>query len=252
MMEIPEIWEPSYFGKLFSTGPKWRIALSDKTFLIEVDGQIFRASPTSLKTISINNGIIWSTIIFSTRKTRNIKLRGLPNEQAHDLLSAREKAIKDYEHDQRMAMLGTQLKKLKSWHDDVEAELSIHQREGRFINWDTRTKMIDSRPELPELASHLRTPLLEKYLAQQEIDFQPCIKFWKVDIDVLIGGHNHQLHRSHYKPDKSKPPKQCPICGGGLRIRKRGSDSRQFLGCSRYPGCRYTFNFPKNAPEEKG
>jgi DNA helicase-4 len=40
--------------------------------------------------------------------------------------------------------------------------------------------------------------------------------------------------------DLSEP---CPDCDGGvLVVRKRRSDGREFLGCSRFPSCRFTRN----------
>jgi len=36
---------------------------------------------------------------------------------------------------------------------------------------------------------------------------------------------------------------ECPECGAGLRIRRRRRDGERFLGCRRYPGCRYATDY---------
>ena len=33
---------------------------------------------------------------------------------------------------------------------------------------------------------------------------------------------------------------RCPDCGASLRIRRRRSDGEEFVGCSAYPGCRFS------------
>jgi restriction system protein len=35
---------------------------------------------------------------------------------------------------------------------------------------------------------------------------------------------------------------KCPLCGGNLVVRKNRKDGKSFLGCSKYPTCKYTKN----------
>mgnify|MGYP000122311597 CR=1 FL=1 len=33
----------------------------------------------------------------------------------------------------------------------------------------------------------------------------------------------------------------CPLCGSALRLREKKKTQKEFLGCSKFPKCRYTF-----------
>jgi DNA topoisomerase-1 len=89
-----------------------------------------------------------------------------------------------------------------------------------------------------------------------EADMQE-IKVRKRTRDFVIGESREMLHRvfdaleAHgeeigkeimERADEERVIGPCPACGGDLRIRSAGQS--QFVGCGRYPECRFNINLP--------
>jgi hypothetical protein len=60
----------------------------------------------------------------------------------------------------------------------------------------------------------------------------------------------HQLQHSKPQQHSAEPTHQfeCMNCGARMVIRTRRRDGIRFLGCTRFPKCRYTKELPQNPP----
>jgi restriction system protein len=69
------------------------------------------------------------------------------------------------------------------------------------------------------------------------VDGARLVKYFKM-------AHEEDKQFKEEVMDNSETDKKekCPLCGGDLVVRKNRNDGKRFLGCSKYPNCKYTKN----------
>lgn len=122
----------------------------------------------------------------------------------------------------------------------------------RYVEYDFTAKLEDQLDDISGGRANWKAVLREFWKAFSHApdtarSLPPVKEAVKILIDSLgsirevIDVVNEKL-RPHFFPDKGdgKDPRQCPVCAEGQLGIKFSRTSGAFIGCSRYPECKYT------------
>lgn len=187
-------WGASKFGKLFTNATDWRLTLTGEQFTLRVNQSTFTGSVLELSGVTVNRGIIWSSLGMSRPGGKHITLDGIPNSNAEELRREIQTAIERIRHQARIAELLRTFKSsitpVMTWAAQlIQAAKAQLQSKG----WLTREFVERQHKDKPTgLGDLLSAPEVMKHIESEPQQIQDAVKLWKRDLQDFAKGINER------------------------------------------------------------
>lgn len=131
-------WGSTDWGKVFTRTEEWRLRLEGDKITIEVAEKTYNAHILGAKAISAKPGIFWASVSFIPKGASPIKLDGIPNSNAEEMLATLRASLTEYENaiakKQRIQKFEKFLTPVIEWRSFVGRAASNHKKEKRWIS----------------------------------------------------------------------------------------------------------------------
>jgi DNA helicase-4 len=180
-------------GKACTGTPPWKFSLDGGNYLLQVAEKTRAGSVTELGELQVVPGVIWAGIKL-TAPTGSLKLDGIPNAQARELLThlrhaldVEAKARSDLAADKLLAAIAIPLKEWASAHEQAQ------ERERKSRGWLSKEfieSQIVGRPE--EIGQALAVLTLRQRVPHADSGLQDAVKLWDRDFRRFAEAANVQ------------------------------------------------------------
>ncbi|MCY0389912.1 UvrD-helicase domain-containing protein [Robbsia sp. Bb-Pol-6] len=176
-------WRPTRWGRIFSRAPAWRLCLNGAEIELTIGGRAHQITITDESTLTVQPGLIWSSVSLPAQLPTATILRGIPNTKALAMKSALDAMVADQRLRRNIQAVKTEYSKLHGWLTIVGTELSSAADQCRWITHETQQRL------------HLRRPVIDvfsikKLLKEAEVrtgligmveNIEKALKQWNYD-----------------------------------------------------------------------
>jgi DNA helicase-4 len=190
-------WHPSYWGKRATKCNDWTLTLDGDELTIDGDGNAFSTNTSigDIGDVQFNHGAVWSTIKIS-HTHRRIRLRGIPNRRARNLVQVLTAAQADLAHRREVQALIAGFEaaaaQLLNWVDELSRAAAEQLKNKGWLSrefteeWAARKADIgfDRVLQMPDLQAHLAT----------QGNSNAAIEMWRYELaDFITQQNEHHL-----------------------------------------------------------
>lgn len=181
-------WGPTSPGVLFTQSPRWGFTLQEHTFELRIGQKLVAAKNTALESAHLKPGIIWATVVLLVKNEEELRLDGIPNAIAADLVSKVKQTIYRIRVAESIANFDALIEQVKTW---VSSSRAACKRQIARKGWLT-SEFIKSQHEAKPmgLADFLNQPEAQKHLATLPQTIRDMVLFWKRDFRSVAEGIN--------------------------------------------------------------
>jgi DNA helicase IV len=162
-------------GKLFTGAPAWNLSIAQNAYMLQVAEKSRAGNVLELEKLQVFPGLFWASLKLDA-PTGSLRLEGLPNTQAENLLAQLRGAIQREQTDRQLASL---LPGLLSW---ATAHRQAVEREGHSRGWLSREFVETHTGGRPvEISKALESPLVRERMRHADSTVQSALQLWDRD-----------------------------------------------------------------------
>ncbi|RKF36714.1 UvrD-helicase domain-containing protein [Paraburkholderia fungorum] len=186
-------WVPSHYGQIFTKSRNWILRLVDGGLVLFVGGKVkIRLSLDGKNRPLIKQGVFWADITFRAGQPDEIRIDGLPNEQAREL----EEAIAACE---RPYLFNLAYGQILTWLQQGGAHLAQCEKDRRWIPQSWQAAFESRRPRLElsdeKLWELFRDPSVRARLPGDANYVESVLKSWRRDWPAYWAQKNEEHTR---------------------------------------------------------
>jgi DNA helicase-4 len=201
---LKRTWGSTDWGKTFTKTEGWRLTLDGHTITIEVAGKTYRAHIVGAKAISAKPGIFWSEVSFTPKGANAIRLDGIPNSNADEMLATLRASHAIYvsaaAKKQRLQKFDECITPVVEWHNFVGGSAKSHKNHQRWIPEETLQSWLKKKPsgeaEGTSLSQLLQDPNVAAHLAGKPDEYKNAVSLWKSDLRAVVTSLNENHLRA--------------------------------------------------------
>lgn len=198
--DLKRTWGSTDWGKTFTNTEGWRLTLDGDSITIEVARKTYNAHILGAKSISAKPGIFWSEVSFTPKGASPIKLDGIPNSSAEEMLATLRASLSEYESavakKRRLQKFDELLMPVVEWRNFVGRSARSHKNEQRWISEETLQEWLQKKPtgdaEGTSLGQLLKDPDVVSYLAGKTDESKIAVTLWQSDLRTTVNSLNQK------------------------------------------------------------
>ncbi|ANF33319.1 hypothetical protein A0130_06205 [Leifsonia xyli] len=183
-------WGPSLLGQRVTKCHSWNLAIHEDTLRLALNDASEEISISGITGVTSTKGFAWSTIDIAHPR-RRIRLRGIPNRQAHSLTETLNAARAALEYRRLVAALTTEfdaaLESLQAWNVALRAAIAETLVEQGWLTTEFFASWSLRKRELA-LSWLLHHPVVADEILRP--DHQESLAAWHQDLGLLIASAN--------------------------------------------------------------
>ncbi len=190
-------WVPTSAGLLFTGTKAWKLELDGVTFTLDFSAGTVSGKVTRLKKFDVVPGTFWSevhVVVDSVQRGKEIRLDGVPNQEAQELHSAISSAIEQARQEARVKNLlkdfGSVIAPALAWAEQSIQSAKDQLRRKGWLTSEFIQRQSASKPSGP--VDLLSTPEVANHVQNQPPAVQAGLKFWSREFSSFADGVNER------------------------------------------------------------
>jgi DNA helicase-4 len=185
---MAETWGPTSSGLSFTSTPVWKLTLEGERYAFLLRQQTYRGSVKELQGLTVEPGLIWATVRIPAAGTRAaVKVDGIPNQAAVEMLGAVQRAAKEFQRKQYLRAITDQFEpfavQVAKWSSSVNAAMEREFKRRGWLGREFLEALEGTTPTFPEEA--LREPEIAAMLQGQPKAVQASVQRWRRGVQAL-------------------------------------------------------------------
>ncbi|CAN7768872.1 UvrD-helicase domain-containing protein [Caballeronia sp. LjRoot34] len=186
-------WVPSHYGQIFTKSRNWILRLVDGSLVLFAGGKVkIRLNLDGKNRPLIKHGVLWADITFRAGQPDEIRIDGLPNEQARELDEAIAACERPYLFKLAYGLILT-------WLQQGGAYITQCEKDARWITQSWQAAFESRRPRLElsdaELWKLFKDPAVRARLPGEANYVESVLKSWRQDWPAYWAGRNEEHTR---------------------------------------------------------
>lgn len=178
---MAQSWGPTSNGKTFTTTSDWKLTLKGDRYGLMVERQLYNGSVKELYGLAAEAGLVWATVRFPATKGRPaLKVDGIPNDSAAEMLGAVKRAVQDLTRREFIAEAAKQFLPFSiavtKWAASVKEELNAQLKRRGWLGRELLDQLAEKAPAYEQEA--LDHPEIASLLASQPNSVQTAVDWW--------------------------------------------------------------------------
>ncbi len=171
---------------MFTGAPEWKLALTGNTYMLLTAEKSRAGNVLELEKLQVKPGLIWSALNLDA-PSGSLRLDGIPNNQADQLLAQLRAAIHRERADQQLAAA---IPTLGAW---AQAHKQAIEQERRGRGWLSREFVETQNNRRPaEVEQALGSPTVRERVRHAEGPVQEAVQLWDRDFSKFAQSANVQ------------------------------------------------------------
>lgn len=188
-------WGPTGWGKTLTSTVPWQLMLNGDELRFLISGKIFKTNVMASEGLTVVPGMVWAAVHFKIESQKTLKLDGIPNAVAQDMVEALQHARLAYQHNLKVKKListfDASVKPMGDWGRQVIAAAKQHLNSKGWLTGEFTAVWAGKKPG-NVLKAELELPELKAHLAAQPDTVQKSIQLWQRDFSGFITGINER------------------------------------------------------------
>lgn len=179
-----QIWTPSWWGRIITRSPDWRLQLEGSELLLTVDNHTYQIQGEEDSNYQVNTGKIWTEITIYSEQRQKIIVDGLPNMMGAQLIEALNELVFQRRIRNDAKLLLDAHRSINKWLKlKTKKEERIKQKR-RWFTYEMQEAVLTSRPsiDINALKNSLNSPAITSLLPLDiKKSLEASLEIWQID-----------------------------------------------------------------------